>query len=1087
MYKQNQKIPNRNMQSIFKVSILTFAIQCVSSSGLFIIPIRYAVAEDIRVQQYQISAGSLSTVLNQFVAKSGTTIAVDSKKLHGLNSKGLQGSYTIESAFQEILANSGFSAVKAGQGYVLVQNTITQPQNDKSNKTAQEYVNVELSVITSQAEKDRDTKGYDDVYDKNYSTVYAGKDYIERFKGTTPSDLLKGMANVYSGDARNSGAIDPNIRGVQGQGRVPVTIDGTEQAITVWRGYNGVNNRNYIDPNLLSSIQVVKGSQLDSDVKTGVGGGVAARTLEVDDIVKPNKKYGIELKMEGGNNTTKERIPTSYTGQDYRDVFDSLGVNYGTYNAYVDPLSISKMKNSGENKWYNLQDQAIRLAVATKQEKFDLLAAYAYRSRGNYFAGKKGQGFYTKPEGYTVKAYNFNFVPYIANVYVPNGEVANTSNEMESYLFKGTWRPTENQALQFTYRDSTTTYGEIMPSRISWWSSSIGDGYLPQWPLSKVRSKAYNLEYKWNPDESKWINIKANIWQTDTFSKTYTSGGFINFIAKSDAIYNRNVDTNGDGIRDRNSTIAFSPLYNTAYTEAKNTRKGVTITNKMELLDNLTLTIGGDIQKEQLKNQVQNISNGTDSTYQMLPRAGRRQENQYFFNFDFQPFTWLDISAGAKTVSYWSFDDYLNEHISTSSSLGKVTVPRYAINVVYSGNYTQDEYETDTATLRASIKDLENKLASGILDSSDIVWANNLIEAFQSQLATYSAKIGTTVSKSATYYWEADANGKFLAANNPLLNGTVSSVIDESSITSTSMTVSNLYVTKDKVEKKKDHSRWAPSVTAAIKFNPNNRLYLSYNEAYRMPSLFETTLGFSASQSIYGLKPEHAHNIEIAYIYSLKDLLNMSGQADIKLAYFNNKTTDVVERSASLLFSNVDEQKISGYELSGRYDNGKIFSDLSLVYNKKNEVCDESSALISAYNNGGLSAVESLSSYCTKYGFNSGYLVNMALPKWQANLNLGMRFLDNKIELGTRTTYFKKYINPYANTTYSTSGTYYNQPISWSSTIIFDAYANYKYNDWLTFDLTGTNLTNRYYIDPLTRSAVPAPGRTIKIGLTAKF
>ena len=35
------------------------------------------------------------------------------------------------------------------------------------------------------------------------------------------------MTGVYSG------ALDPNVRGVQGQGRVPVTIDGTEQAITV--------------------------------------------------------------------------------------------------------------------------------------------------------------------------------------------------------------------------------------------------------------------------------------------------------------------------------------------------------------------------------------------------------------------------------------------------------------------------------------------------------------------------------------------------------------------------------------------------------------------------------------------------------------------------------------------------------------------------------------------------------------------------------------------------------------------------------------------------------------------------------------
>ena len=66
------------------------------------------------------------------------------------------------------------------------------------------------------------------------------------------------MSGVYSGDARNSGALDPNIRGVQGQGRIPVTIDGTEQAITVWRGMFGANNRNYVDPNIISSVYVEK-------------------------------------------------------------------------------------------------------------------------------------------------------------------------------------------------------------------------------------------------------------------------------------------------------------------------------------------------------------------------------------------------------------------------------------------------------------------------------------------------------------------------------------------------------------------------------------------------------------------------------------------------------------------------------------------------------------------------------------------------------------------------------------------------------------------------------------------------------------
>src|SRR3546814_1316084 len=85
---------------------------------------------------------------------------------------------------------------------------------------------------------ERDARGYNEVYDLDISSSFAGREEVERYKGVNTADVLKGMVNVFSGDARNGGALDPSIRGVQGPGRVPVIIDGTEQALTVWRGYN---------------------------------------------------------------------------------------------------------------------------------------------------------------------------------------------------------------------------------------------------------------------------------------------------------------------------------------------------------------------------------------------------------------------------------------------------------------------------------------------------------------------------------------------------------------------------------------------------------------------------------------------------------------------------------------------------------------------------------------------------------------------------------------------------------------------------------------------------------------------------------
>jgi len=39
----------------------------------------------------------------------------------------------------------------------------------------------------------------------------------------------------------------------------------------------------------------------------------------------------------------------------------------------------------------------------------------------------------------------------------------------------------------------------------------------------------------------------------------------------------------------------------------------------------------------------------------------------------------------------------------------------------------------------------------------------------------------------------------------------------------------------------------------------------------------------------------------------------------------------------------------------------------------------------------------------------------------------------------------------------------------------------------LSAELTGSNLADRYYLDPMSRSYMPAPGRTLRIGLTGKW
>lgn len=1052
-----------NHRDLFRFSALALAINTICL-GSIIIPMQKAHAEAVAVKSYNISKGTLANVLNQFAAQSNTSIAIDATQLKDLNSSGLQGRYSVEQGFKHLLGTTQFSVVKVGQGYVLTKstaqpiqkNTSIPSQESSSNISTTNLVNplekpsVKLSTIVVSGQENKDVAGYNKVYEANHSTVYAGKEYVERFKGTNPADVLQGMVGVYSGDARNSGALDPSIRGVQGVGRVPLTIDGTEQSIAVWRGYNGVNNRNYIDPNLIANIEVVKGPSLERNKTTSVGGGVVVKTLEAEDIVRPGKSFGAELKVEGSSNSIDPSLPNmNKIGQNYDDTVPWIKVN----GASFDPDIYKKNRTTDDNSFFSGDDLAGRLALATKQDKFDLLAVYAVRERGNYFSGKKNSDYYKRAE----PSGGLDFIPYFAYAYKPGDEVPNTSSHMESWLFKGTYRPTDDHTLKLTFRDTKNQFGEIMPSRITWGvTPEIG---VPQWPLSHVRSKAYSLEYKYNPEASPWIDFYANLWQTDTESQTYTRGGWPTEI---------DYDT--------------KKLINTAISYSDNKRQGITVSNKSNFSDNLDLTLGASFLKEELSSKdVYGNFGEYVALFQALPRAGRREETSFDFNIGYRPFSWLSLNAGMRHRSYWAFDDFQNRSIN-----GQVD-PK--LNPLFTKKVRSTEYTYDYMTMPDSYTPAQQRQLDRLIPNyakKNPDWDGNLASIPKTE--NLLQRLIWTQKNSIV--WKADENGKFSLENNPLdqLNAS-----GEKFINGSFSPIKNELIPITSVEKVKD-SGWAPQLSASVQITQNNRIYARYAEEYRLPSLFESTVGFSALIPYEGIKPEHAFNYEVGYVYDMRDLFKSARNADLKLAYYYNKTKNVIERNQNLIFTNMEEQKLSGLELQSRFDNGGFFTDLSMSYNLKNEVCDTNSAILRTINSRTVQTdqgVQFVLPYerCVDDGFPNGYLVTMATPKISFHGLFGARFFDEKLELGARATFYKGYESPIRTGGDSSinQGYYLSVPLAWDDTWIFDAYARYQIDEYNTFELVGNNVTNQFYIDPLTRSAMAAPGRTLKMSWTTKF
>lgn len=990
---------------------------------------------------FDIPAGPLDQALVSFGRQAGIGVSADATLTVGLRTDGLRGTHAPSAGLSILLAGTGLGARFEGGAAIL-------QRSPQAGVRTTGPLRVEGGGERA-AGAERDARGYDDVYDLDISTSYIGRTEVERYKGATPSDLLNGIPGVFSGDARNSGALDVNIRGIQGPGRVPVTIDGTEQAITVWRGYNGATNRNYIDPFLIGGIRILKGPSLTRNVTTGIGGAMVVNTLDVDDILDEGETFGGEFKVEGSSNAVAPRLPTLHTGEDYRTV-EGFPQNAPAIPYSDQTLRVTPRTGGGGYNVFAGEDHAYRLALGWRPtDRIDLLAAYAYRKRGNYYSGKHNAGYYSNQRS----SYAEDYILSMANYWKPGNEVTNTSSQMESWLFKATWRITDDQALQLGYRDSLSHYGEIMPSRIM---NSADRGSI-QWPLSRVDAKAYNLEYTWKPEGSRWIDLYANLWHTDTVSDTYTAGGFPNY-AQGDPQW------------------GFDPiLRNTALGNASNTRNGITLSNKIALADTLDLTLGGSFQHEKLRSGDEYF--GVSDGWRMYPRAGRREEWQANFNFEWRPLDFLALSAGARYSSYWAFDDFLKAH---EGEIRQSVTTGYNAEYSTTETYTQQERE---AMVGDSLDVYKMLLELGAIPQ-DLY--DQLAEALLSSVPTQY-----TVRHSVP--WQPDADGNYTKAGNVCLNGSLDGV---DNVVDNICHAGAVSVSMPAVARKRKAHGWVPFFSATVNFSDYSRVYFRYGETLRYPSMFESTIAFSASLNPWNLEPEHAYNWEAAYIHDLGHLLASDATADVKLAYYVNKTRDVIERDSRFYFENIDKQTIRGVELSGRYDNGRFFTDLGVNYNLENKVCDESTAAILTTRNGYILGSGVIPN-CVDYGFVGGYLLTQAAPKLSANWSLGGRFLERRLEIGGRVSYFRQYENPdldwyRENSIQNAEGggrfVYnFNVPFSWGKTLVLDAYARYRLRENLSIELTGTNLTDQYYVDPATRSAVAAPGRTLRLSLTGRF
>ncbi|WP_226549558.1 TonB-dependent receptor [Celeribacter naphthalenivorans] len=433
----------------------------------------YAQAQSAEVT-LSIPAQNLGSALTQLADQSGIRLILSSQIVAGKRSPALNGSYTARSAFAALLSGSGLSYRFTSANTVTVYAT-----NDSAAVDLPEGTLLLDTIIVSGG-----TGSYsaNSNYEEPASIVYKDAEEIERFRGTSVGDFLKGAAGVLNGDNRNSGALDVNVRGMQGQGRVPVVIDGSFQETTVYRGYSGIAGRTYLDPDLIGSMSIEKGPSSGADANGATGGVMRVSTLKPDDIIKDGDTQGVRLTFGVTSNTTD--VPETFT----------IGAGQGDEERYDRPGALE----FGDS-WNG------SIAVAQKFGDFELLAATARRKTGNYFAGDDGDD----PADDSL------------NQFVPGEEVLNTSQDNTSHLLRGIYKWGNGHSIDASYMHYESDFGELMPSQII----RFGMGW--QSPLSYVDAKTGTLRYGWNPDDNDLIDLEADLYYTLNTTSINTAYGFM--------------------------------------------------------------------------------------------------------------------------------------------------------------------------------------------------------------------------------------------------------------------------------------------------------------------------------------------------------------------------------------------------------------------------------------------------------------------------------------------------------------------------------------------------------------------------------
>ncbi|MEX3773453.1 TonB-dependent receptor [Pseudomonas sp. MYb118] len=286
------------------LSLLTAAILMAGSAPLLAATAAEQPARSMGDYNFAIAQQPLVSALNAFTSVTGWQVGFSAELAQGVSSPGVRGSLPPEKALERLLVGTNLSYRKLGNNNIVLE-----------RRTSAGTLNLQQVTISA-------TRNEQSVNSVPSTVTVHTREELDRNNVNTIKDLVRYEPGVSVGGTGTRGGISGyNIRGIDGN-RVLTQVDGVEIPNGFFNGPYAKSQRNYVDPEIIKRVEILRGPASVLYGSNAIGGAVSYFTLDPDDIIKPGQDVGARLKT--GYSSADDSWLKSATVAGRAEQFDGL-------------------------------------------------------------------------------------------------------------------------------------------------------------------------------------------------------------------------------------------------------------------------------------------------------------------------------------------------------------------------------------------------------------------------------------------------------------------------------------------------------------------------------------------------------------------------------------------------------------------------------------------------------------------------------------------------------------------------------------------------------------------------------------------